>query len=181
MAKQRVLPGAHELLAALRRARIRCGLVSNTAFSREAMDTYLQTHGLANALDAVIYSSEVGWRKPRPQIFRAALLRLGVAAAKTVFVGDHPQADVGGAINFGLSAVWFWGNNPAAEHAQVAVSGEVPPGGDGRPTPGTWPSPAGDPSLAKAIAELAEAARTGRLLGAARTLEQTGELLLPRQ
>jgi len=174
MSRQRVLPDVAELFAALHAAGIKRGLVSNTAFSREAMDAYLRVRGLADDLDAVVYSSEVGWRKPKPQIFRAALVRLEVSAAETAFVGDDVVADVGGAIGAGIAAIWAWGNHPVAGDAPEAVLQAE----DGTELPGVWPDPAHSDAVAALAEQAAELMRTGRLLGAARTLEQTGKLLL---
>ena len=174
MSRQRVLPDAPELLAALRAAGIKCGLVSNTAFSRESMDAYLRVRGLADYLDAVVYSSEIGWRKPKPQIFRAVLAKLEVSAAETAFVGDDVVADVEGAIGAGIAAIWMWGNHPVAGDAPEVIRHAD----DGTELPGVWPDPAHGDAVAALAAQAAELTRSGRLLGAARTLEQTGKLLL---
>jgi putative hydrolase of the HAD superfamily len=57
-----------------------------------------------------VFSSEIGVRKPRPEIFHAALQRLGVAAEDALFVGDRLGADVRGARAVGMrtvQAMWF--------------------------------------------------------------------------
>ncbi len=53
-------------------------------------------------------SGEEGVRKPDPEIFRRALVRLGVAAHEALFVGDHPVADIEGAHGAGLLPVWMF-------------------------------------------------------------------------
>ena len=58
-------------------------------------------------MDAVIVSSDVGVAKPEPAIFQLALDRLGYLAQDTVFVGLSWQADMVGAMNAGLHAIWF--------------------------------------------------------------------------
>lgn len=45
--------------------------------------------------------------KPMPHIFRAALARLGVAAADAVMVGDSLASDVRGAQAVGLRSIWL--------------------------------------------------------------------------
>jgi putative hydrolase of the HAD superfamily len=52
----------------------------------------------------VIISSEVGWRKPAPQFFRALCVRVGLRPGEMLFVGDDPVNDYGGATAAGLSA-----------------------------------------------------------------------------
>lgn len=183
MSHQRVLPGALELLADLRARGLRVGVLSNTAFSREAMDAYLRAQGLLAAIDVVSYSSEIGWRKPRVQAFRAALSRLGARPAETAFVGDNPEADIAGAINAGISAIWLWGNRPGADGLQeeVSVAADAAAGEAGDQVAGVWPAAEAGSPLAEESAAVRALAGTGRLLGAARTLEQVGALLARRQ
>jgi len=52
-------------------------------------------------------SDEVGWRKPRRDIFDAALGRLGVRPDEALFVGDRADMDVLGAQQIGMDAVWI--------------------------------------------------------------------------
>jgi putative hydrolase of the HAD superfamily len=61
--------------------------------------------GIGNLVDAAVFSSEVGWRKPSPRIFSAALAALGAVPDTTVFVGDRLREDVGGAHGVGMRAV----------------------------------------------------------------------------
>lgn len=42
--------------------------------------------------------------KPRPQLFRMACERLGVAAQDCVMVGDRPDTDIAGAVRAGMRA-----------------------------------------------------------------------------
>ena len=66
--------------------------------------------GLAERLDYAVFSSEVGKRKPHPEIFERALEVLGVPAAEAVFVGDRLYEDVRGAAELGMTtvqALWF--------------------------------------------------------------------------
>lgn len=54
----------------------------------------------------VVDSSEVGVRKPEPEIYRALIERLGLAPADILFVDDLP-ANVAGATAVGIDAVLF--------------------------------------------------------------------------
>ena len=55
--------------------------------------------------DRVVTSGAVGWEKPNPRIFEAALSVAGVAAGEAWMVGDNPVADVAGAAAVGIRGV----------------------------------------------------------------------------
>jgi putative hydrolase of the HAD superfamily len=98
------------LLDALRDRGLKTGMVSNAMDPPWILLRDLEEQGLAERLDAVVFSSEVGVRKPRPEIFHAALERLGVTPDRALFVGDRLNADVRGARDVGMrtvQAVWF--------------------------------------------------------------------------
>lgn len=62
--------------------------------------------GINHFFDVVIISEEVQLRKPQPEIFWKATDALNVQACESIFVGDSPKADVIGAKNAGMKAVW---------------------------------------------------------------------------
>lgn len=62
--------------------------------------------GLHTAVDCVVSSVTVGWRKPHPLIFETALRESGAAAMDSVFVGDNWEADVDGPRGVGMSAIY---------------------------------------------------------------------------
>jgi len=98
------------LLDALRERGLKTGLVSNSMDPPWILMRDLEEQELAERLDAVVFSSEVGVRKPRAEIFQAALERLGVPAERALFVGDRLYADVRGARDVGMrtvQAMWF--------------------------------------------------------------------------
>jgi putative hydrolase of the HAD superfamily len=100
----------HELLDALRSLGLSLGLVSNAFDPGWLLRRDLADMGLAERLDVAVFSSEVGLRKPHPDIFRAALEPLGLTPARTLFVGDRRYEDVRGAKELGMRAVlalWF--------------------------------------------------------------------------
>jgi putative hydrolase of the HAD superfamily len=55
----------------------------------------------------MVTSEEVGFKKPCPEIFQAALRRAEVAAAEAVFVGDSWESDIMPAGGMNMGAVWF--------------------------------------------------------------------------
>ncbi|MEN3341729.1 MAG: hydrolase / 5-amino-6-(5-phospho-D-ribitylamino)uracil phosphatase [Actinomycetota bacterium] len=100
----------HALLESLRERGLKLGLVSNAIDPPALLHRDLEQLGVASRLDAAVFSSEVGWRKPHPAIFQRALDALGVVAERTLFVGDTLAADVAGAARLGMRtclALWF--------------------------------------------------------------------------
>jgi HAD superfamily hydrolase (TIGR01509 family) len=101
----------HALLEALRDRGLKVGLVSNAFDPPELLHRDLAQLGVAERLDAAVFSSEVGRRKPDPLIFEVALQRLGGAApARSLFVGDTLATDIAGAAALGMHtclALWF--------------------------------------------------------------------------
>jgi HAD superfamily hydrolase (TIGR01509 family) len=98
------------LLDALRDRGLKTGLVSNTMEPRWLLLRDLEEQGLAARLDAVVFSSDVGVRKPRPEIFERAIDELGVPAGRALFVGDRLVADIRGARDVGMrtvQAMWY--------------------------------------------------------------------------
>jgi HAD superfamily hydrolase (TIGR01549 family) len=100
----------HALLEALRSRGLKLAVVSNTASPQWLLEPVFERQGLAERVDAILLSSEVGKRKPHPAIFEAALAALGVGAHEAIHVGDRLEADVVGAARVGMKtvqAVWF--------------------------------------------------------------------------
>ncbi len=108
VAEGHLVPGARETLAVLRARGYRLGLVSNTPWGSPdyLWRGQLERFGLARFFEVTCFSSDVGFRKPDPRIFRAALKALDVPAGRAVFIGDEPEADIGGAHAAGLGSVW---------------------------------------------------------------------------
>jgi HAD superfamily hydrolase (TIGR01509 family) len=101
---------AHALLDALRGRGLKLALVSNTASPEWLLQPILERQGIAQRVDTIVLSSEVGKRKPHRAIFERALGELGVSAEDAVFVGDRLDADVYGASRLGMKtvqALWF--------------------------------------------------------------------------
>jgi len=92
------------LLRALR-PRYRLAVVSNFDYTPTAVGM-LRDAGVAELFDTIVVSDAVGWRKPRPEIFDAALQQLGVAPRDALFVGDRADIDVVGAQRMGMPVAW---------------------------------------------------------------------------
>ena len=102
--------GARETLAAVKGMGLKTALVSNAGLtSAPHLSWILDNYGLSSYLDVSVFSDELQIAKPDPRIFQAALDKLDVAAADTVFVGDTPHNDVWGAQAAGIFAVQIGG------------------------------------------------------------------------
>jgi putative hydrolase of the HAD superfamily len=100
----------HALLDSLRERGLKTGLVSNAFDPGWLLHNDLARMGIAERLDAAVFSSEVGKRKPHPTIFETALDRLGVEPERALFVGDRRFEDIRGAKEAGMTTVlayWF--------------------------------------------------------------------------
>jgi putative hydrolase of the HAD superfamily len=100
--------GAAETLAALKEHGFGIGLISNTGRTPgSVLRSILGKLGLAQSIDAMVFSNEHGHCKPRPSIFEELRRALGVRYDEMVFVGDNLYADVHGAQRCGMRAVHF--------------------------------------------------------------------------
>lgn len=100
----------HALLEALRSRGLKLGLVSNAFDPPHLLHRDLADAGVAERLDVALFSSEVGTRKPHPEIFERALVALEVEPEAALFVGDRLYEDVLGASRLGMrtvQALWF--------------------------------------------------------------------------
>jgi putative hydrolase of the HAD superfamily len=100
----------HALLETLRERGLKLGLVSNAFDPGWLLHRDLEQMGIAERLDFAVFSSEVGKRKPHPEIFERALEALGVEPERALFVGDRLYEDVRGANELGMTtvqALWF--------------------------------------------------------------------------
>lgn len=101
----RLKEGITETLAALH-GRYRLGLVTGVSAGR-LMRGILEKQGVLDYFEALAFSDEVGYVKPDPRLFMAALEELDVEPGKAVHVGDSVKSDVLGAKNAGMKTVWL--------------------------------------------------------------------------
>jgi HAD superfamily hydrolase (TIGR01509 family) len=116
------------VLGGLKRRGVKTAIVSNTPWgsSGRAWRSELARHDLLEAVDAVVFCTDVGWRKPHPTPFRRALQMLGASATDAVFVGDDPVWDVEGADAAGLRAILLASRPQQRCPAQLTVATSLP-------------------------------------------------------
>jgi len=95
-----------DTLVAVRSRGLKVGLVSNTIWPGLLHREDLERFGILDFFDHLLFSADVGIRKPHPQIFKTALEALQVTPHETVFVGDRVPEDVAGAQRVGMRGVW---------------------------------------------------------------------------
>ena len=100
-------PQALSVLASLRAGGLATAIVSNTPWGSPSAPwrAELARHYLLDAVDAVVFCADVGYRKPHRAPFERALNLLGVGAADAVFVGDDPHWDATGAEQAGIRPI----------------------------------------------------------------------------
>jgi HAD superfamily hydrolase (TIGR01509 family) len=85
----------------------------------------LEVIGLARYFAHVVQAAEVGAAKPSREIFDAAVRRCDASPEQVLHVGDDAAADVQGALDAGLHAVWLnrggqrWPGERGSPHHEV--------------------------------------------------------------
>ncbi|HLF77672.1 MAG TPA: HAD family hydrolase, partial [Dehalococcoidia bacterium] len=98
-------PGMERALAALSDHGVRLACVSNAFMGASVLDKIMAERGLGEYLEFTVSSCELGYRKPHPAIYQAALDRLGIDGPEAIFVGDRLDADVEGPAKLGMRTV----------------------------------------------------------------------------
>jgi putative hydrolase of the HAD superfamily len=99
-------PDAGAVLPMLVGHGVKIGLITNAYQPMWMRDRELEAFGLlGHFADCRLSAADVGYLKPHPAIFEAALDCLGVQVGEAVFVGDNPEADIAGAQSIGMKAI----------------------------------------------------------------------------
>ena len=102
--KTNLFPHAHETLTYLHN-KYDLHLVSNGF--KESTELKITVTGLARYFKNIIISEKVGVNKPDKAIFEFALNSALAQKAESLMIGDSLEADIKGAINFGIEAIYF--------------------------------------------------------------------------
>ncbi len=97
---------AKKTLEELKKMGIKLGIVSNTSHG-EILREILKKFELFSYFDVFLFSDEFGLRKPRAEIFEAAIQKIGTTKEETGHIGDRPDLDVLGAKRAGLFAIYL--------------------------------------------------------------------------
>ncbi len=113
---------AVETINMLKRMGLKLAITSNTIHG-EAERQLLKRHGLYQMFDALVFSCEIGVRKPRRDIFLRTSYLLGVQPPSIVHIGDDPVADMTGALKSGLWAVHYSRKREASDIGHACIKG----------------------------------------------------------
>jgi YjjG family noncanonical pyrimidine nucleotidase len=67
----------------------------------------MKNSGIDKYFQTITNSEMAGVKKPNPKIFEYALSKANVAKQNSIMIGDCIDADVNGALNFGIDAIHF--------------------------------------------------------------------------
>jgi putative hydrolase of the HAD superfamily len=84
----------------------RMGIISNAGDDQDVQQL-ARRFGIARYFDFILTSAACSYRKPHRRIFELALSNWYFLPAEAVMVGDNLDADVRGAQNVGLFAIWL--------------------------------------------------------------------------
>jgi HAD superfamily hydrolase (TIGR01509 family) len=107
------LPGAAELLAAVRELGMRNVIASNT-YWRDA-DSYwddFRLLGMAGLIDGIVTSVDAGHLKPHPAVFEMAMRSAGVEARQCVVIGNREENDIEPALALGMWTILVYPDDP---------------------------------------------------------------------
>jgi len=101
-------PDAKKTFQRLQKRDMRIGLICNTGITPGfALRRFLSHIGIAEYFESMIFSDEIGIRKPDPRIFRLAAKKLKIKPHEAIHIGDNLKTDVWGAMNAGFRAIHF--------------------------------------------------------------------------
>ena len=105
MEKLRLFPGTAELLQGLRKEGKKVYLLSNaqTSFTYPEMKAL----GVTEYFDDIFFSSDLEVKKPSAKFYEALFEKHGLIKAESVMVGNDRFADVQGALDFGIEAIYL--------------------------------------------------------------------------
>jgi putative hydrolase of the HAD superfamily len=117
--KTNLFDGAEKVLSYLQK-KYQLHIISNGF--KETTLTKMELSALNPYFKNVIISEDVGVNKPDKAIFEFALNKAGAQVHESIMIGDSLEADIRGAQNFGMKAIFF---NPQKTKKPVDVNWEI--------------------------------------------------------
>lgn len=87
----------------------------------EIQSTKLKNSKIAHYFDQVITSESVEVKKPNPKIFFHALKKASAYTYQSIMIGDNLEADIYGAKNIGLKAIFCNFNNTKSNNCTITI------------------------------------------------------------
>lgn len=113
-------PDAVKVLERLNLQGIKVGLICNTGYTPGKMlREFLEQNGIREGyFDFMLFSNEIGMRKPRPEVFKLAAEKFGVEPNKILHIGDNMESDVHGSMEAGFKSIYYHINDPRYKIAE---------------------------------------------------------------
>jgi len=121
MEHRELVDGTLEMLENVKKKGYKIGLVSDVAWGLPVDYPMqdLELFGLEPYFDDLVFSTDVGLRKPHPKMFKLALYNLGAKPEESFFVGNSIRCDIKGANNLGIRSVLKESGHPEHEDGVV--------------------------------------------------------------
>lgn len=116
--------GVCDTLHSLKEKGFLLGVITDTAAPLSVKISWFEKGGFGEVWDAIITSKDMGFRKPDPRIYQAALHQLGVTADEAVFVG-HKISELEGAKTVGLKTIAFNYEDGAVADSYISQFSEL--------------------------------------------------------
>ncbi|UKT63310.1 YjjG family noncanonical pyrimidine nucleotidase [Pedobacter mucosus] len=117
--KTNLFEGAEQVLSYLQK-KYSLHIISNGF--KETTLTKMDLSGLNPYFKNIIISEDVGANKPNPAIFEFALHIANASKAESIMIGDSLEADIYGALDFGMDAIFF---NPTKKDKPENVAQQI--------------------------------------------------------
>jgi putative hydrolase of the HAD superfamily len=95
-----------ETIQQLKSKNYKLGIFSNAGDDKD-VQTLVENFGIRPYFDFVLTSASCYYRKPHARAFEIALARWNIPPEEAAMVGDSLQADIFGAKNLGMQAIWI--------------------------------------------------------------------------
>ncbi len=103
--KKELVPGAETMLKTLKSRGYKLYVITNGFL--EVQKRKMRNSGIEQLFDMSIISDEAGALKPSRAFFDYAFDKTGAIPAQSLVIGDDPDADIAGAVDYGLKCVFF--------------------------------------------------------------------------
>ncbi|MBR6177158.1 MAG: YjjG family noncanonical pyrimidine nucleotidase [Bacteroidales bacterium] len=118
--KKELVPGAEEMLKTLKSRGYKLYVITNGFL--EVQKRKMRNSGIEQLFDMSIISDEAGALKPSRKFFDYAFEKTGAVPSETLVIGDDPEADIAGAVEYGLKCIYF---NRKHKPCEYKVDAEV--------------------------------------------------------
>jgi len=104
----RPYPDTYQTLDRLKANGLKLAIISNTPWDCPGYLTYgdMKKWGIDGYFQAALFSGDLAWRKPKPEIMLAAASELRVAPSDCLVVGNDLASDIAGANAAEMKSVW---------------------------------------------------------------------------